>query len=92
MDFKYNISMLSKLENILKSNHYIVRYEKGHFVSGYCLVKEKKIVVVNKFYNIEARINCIIEILEQIDIDIDKFDDDKLTKLYIQLTKKDAIH
>ncbi len=41
----------------------MIRYEKGNFQSGYCLVENRKIAVVNKFFDTEARINCLLDIL-----------------------------
>jgi hypothetical protein len=45
---------------------YIIRYEKGNFNSGYCLLEEKKIVVINRFLNIEGKINALAEIVPTI--------------------------
>ena len=55
---------LEKIEQVFKNNQYLIRYEKGQFNSGYCILKDKKVVVVNKFYDTEARINCLIDILK----------------------------
>lgn len=62
---------LKKLEQILEDLGYELIYEKGNFKSGYCLVENKNVVVINKFYDVEARINCIIDILDNIDFQID---------------------
>lgn len=66
---KYTVSTLSKVEDILKKNEYTIRYEKGNFNSGYCVLENKKVVVVNKFYDTEARINCLVELINSITID-----------------------
>ncbi|HFC00754.1 MAG TPA: hypothetical protein ENJ53_08115 [Phaeodactylibacter sp.] len=50
---------------------YKVRYEKGSFQSGYCLVENKKIAVVNRFFDVEGRINVLLEILSSFE-DIDE--------------------
>jgi hypothetical protein len=65
---KYTASTLSKVEDILKKNEYTIRYEKGNFNSGYCVLENKKVVVVNKFYDTEARINCLVELINSIAI------------------------
>lgn len=65
---KYNNATLLKIETLLKDLGYVVRYEKGNFQSGYCLVRDKKVVIVNKFYPSEARINAFLELLTDIDI------------------------
>lgn len=69
MSFKYNPHSLKKIEQIYDEAKYIVRYEKGNFSSGYCVLEHKKVVVVNKFLNIEGRINALIEILPTINCD-----------------------
>lgn len=88
MELKFTPQNLQKIESIFKSNEYIIRYEKGHFTSGYCVLKDKKVIVVNKFYNVESRINCLIDVLQDITIDTSLMGDEKLEKLYTLLTQK----
>jgi hypothetical protein len=59
---KYTPQYLKKLEDFLKENRYEVRYEKGNFKSGYCILEAKKVVVVNKFATVESRIQSLFEI------------------------------
>ncbi|HMG15830.1 MAG TPA: hypothetical protein VK590_10300 [Saprospiraceae bacterium] len=66
---KYTKHFLSKLEEFLERQAYDIRYEKGNFQSGYCIVESKKMVVINKFFETESRINNLIEIISQIEID-----------------------
>ena len=54
---------LKKLETLLKELGYAVRYEKGNFTSGYCLVEQRKVAIVNKFYDTEGRVNVLLDIL-----------------------------
>lgn len=63
---KFNRHTLKKLEQILEELEYDLIYEKGSFTSGYCIVEDKNVVVINKFFDPEARINCIIEVLDTI--------------------------
>lgn len=70
MSFKYTPNTLKKIEQLYDEAKYMVRYEKGNFSSGYCVLESKKVVVVNKFLNIEGRINALIEILPTIDVDV----------------------
>lgn len=88
MEIKYTTNFLQKIESIFKSNTYVIRYEKGHFNSGFCVLKDKKVIVVNKFFNTEAKINCLIDILQELEIDLSLFDDEKLEKLYHSLVIK----
>lgn len=60
---KYNQAVLNKLEKILSEAEYIVRYERGSFQSGYCILEAKKVVVLNKFLNVEGRINTLIDLI-----------------------------
>jgi hypothetical protein len=57
---------LHKIEQIFQEQDYTIRYEKGNFQSGYCIVENKKIVIVNKFFDTEGRINCLLDILSMI--------------------------
>lgn len=56
-------------EAIIRLAGYKVRYEKGTFKSGYCLLQEQKVVVVNKFHPLETRINALLDILLYIHVD-----------------------
>ncbi|MDB5226137.1 MAG: hypothetical protein JWN78_330 [Bacteroidota bacterium] len=87
MSFKYNAPTLTTLESIFKENHYVIRYEKGRFQSGYCILQDKKVVIVNKFFETEARINALIDILQQIEVDPAVLDD-KQKKLFEQLSQQ----
>ncbi|MBT8221085.1 MAG: hypothetical protein KJP00_14750 [Bacteroidia bacterium] len=60
---------LGKVESLLEDQGYIVRYEKGTFTSGYCILEHRKVAVLNKFYDTEARINCLLDILISVDVD-----------------------
>lgn len=63
---KYTPATLKKLEDRLKEFAYEVRYEKGNFRSGYCVLEAKKVVMVNKFSTLESRIQSLIEITQQL--------------------------
>ncbi len=84
MSFKYTANTLKKLEQLYDEARYIVRYEKGNFNSGYCVLEDKRIVVVNKFLNPEGRINALIEILPSIDVKEEELSGEML-KWYRQL-------
>ncbi len=68
MSFKYTPNTLKKLEGLYEEARYIIRYEKGNFNSGYCILEDKKVVVINKFFSIEGRINALLEILPTIKV------------------------
>ena len=60
---------LEKLEQVLTDLGYRVRYEKGNFKTGSCLMESSKIVVVNKFSNLESKIIALIELLKELEVD-----------------------
>jgi len=60
---KFTPAFLKKLEDLLKEQGYDVRYEKGNFKSGFCVLEEKKVVVINKFSTLESRIQALTEII-----------------------------
>ncbi len=57
---------LQKLIDRFKEFEYTVRFEKGNFKSGYCVLETKKVVVVNKFLDLESRIDNLRTILSDI--------------------------
>src|SRR6185312_14603239 len=84
---KFTQSNLDKLEDILGESDYTVRYERGTFQSGWCLLEQKKVVVLNKFLDTEGRINTLLELIPQIKIEYDKLTLES-QKLYESITKK----
>jgi len=72
MEIKYTKNFLNKLEDIFSESSYILRYEKGNFKSGYCILNDSQIVIINKYYTLEGKVNCILEILSTLQIDVDK--------------------
>lgn len=69
MTIRYTKHFLNKLEDIFAESDYVLRYEKGNFKSGYCLLNETRIAIVNKYYTTEGKINCLIDIIKSIEID-----------------------
>jgi len=68
---KYNQATLKRLENILDEVGYILRYERGSFQSGYCVLEKKRVVVLNRFLNPEGRINTLLDLIPTLDINPD---------------------
>ena len=69
---KLNQTTLDKLESVLKEAEYTVRYERGNFQSGWCLLEAKRVVVLNKFLDVEGKINTLLDLIPQIEIVYDK--------------------
>lgn len=60
---------LQKLEVLFQELGYVIRYEKGNFNAGYCIVENRNIVIINKFFETEARVNILLDILQHIDFE-----------------------
>jgi hypothetical protein len=71
LGMKLNQTTLDKLEDVLQESGYVVRYERGTFQSGYCILEQKKVVVLNKFLMQESRINTLLELIPQVNINFD---------------------
>jgi hypothetical protein len=84
MSFKYTPNTLKKLEGLYEEGRYIIRYEKGNFNSGYCILEERRVVVINKFFSVEGRINALLEILPTIKLNEEELSGEML-KWYKQL-------
>jgi hypothetical protein len=65
---KYTQTTLDKIEKVIEEMGYIIRYERGTFQSGFCILEQKKVVVLNKFLPLEGRINTLIELIPQLKI------------------------
>jgi hypothetical protein len=66
---KYTQTTLNKIEALIEESGYIIRYERGSFQSGFCILEDKKVVVLNKFLQLEGRINTLIDLIPQLKID-----------------------
>ncbi len=88
---KYNQITLNKLEKILEEAGYVIRYERGSFQSGYCILEEKKVVVLNKFFNTEGRINTLIDLLPSLSITYELLTIDS-QKMYDEVSHRSINH
>ena len=86
---KYTKTTLEKLQKVFEEMGYTVRYERGNFQSGYCIVEDRKIAVINKFFDVESRINTLLEILSNVEVDESVFSD-KSTEFYKKVKKANA--
>lgn len=54
---------LKKLETIVQSAGFQLRYERGRFTSGSCVLQDQKIILVNKFFNTEDRASILVDLI-----------------------------
>lgn len=87
MKLKLTPSTLEKMEKIVDEAGYILRYERGNFQSGYCILESKKVVVLNKFLQIEGRINTLIDLIPTLHINPDYLTEES-RKIYEEVTAK----
>lgn len=87
---KYTKHLLGKVEEVLSELDYTIRYAKGNFKSGYCIVENQKVAVINKFYETEGRINVLIDILERLEVEETALSE-KALKTYKQVMKTRAV-
>jgi hypothetical protein len=73
---------LEKLEMLLRTTGYKVRYEKGNFKTGACLLQNSKIVVVNKFSGLESKILGLTELVRVLDMDQNLLDEKQVAFLH----------
>ncbi len=67
MSVSFTNHTLEKVEVLLNELGFKVRYEKANFKTGFCLIENSKIVMVNKFSNLESKIVSLIELLKNLD-------------------------
>jgi hypothetical protein len=46
-----------------------VRFEKGDFKGGYCILKESKVVVINKMTNLQRKVMILSAALKELGVD-----------------------
>ncbi len=84
---KYTQAILDKIEAVTEEAGYVLRYERGTFQSGYCILELKKVVVLNKFLQTEGRINTLIDLIPQLDIQPDQLTEGS-RKIYEDIMSK----
>jgi hypothetical protein len=63
MKLRFTPSTLEKIERVIAEAGYVLRYERGTFQSGFCILESRKVVVLNKFLQTEGRINTLIDLI-----------------------------
>jgi hypothetical protein len=66
---KFTQTSLTKIEELLKEAGYKLRYEKGNFKSGSCVIEDNKVVVINKFASLDIKILFLLEAIKTVEID-----------------------
>jgi len=82
----YTQHNLTKLEELFRDLGYTLRFEKGSFRTGACVLQDRKVVVVNRFSVLEAKIRSLVELLREMDADTSALDEKK--RLFYESIKK----
>lgn len=85
MAVKYTKNYLDKIENLFAQSAYHLRYEKGNFKSGYCILKNTKVVIVNKYFPLEGKINALLDIVKELQLNPKSFEDKKAQEFLTEL-------
>ncbi len=72
MSSKKSNAKLEKTESLLSEAGYVLRFEKGNFNSGYCVLEHRKVIVINKFLDSSARLQVISELIVRLNIDTNR--------------------
>ena len=87
---KFTQATLDKIEAVLDEAEYVLRYERGNFQSGYCILEQKKVVVLNKFLLLEGRISTLIDLIPQLKVNPDEFSPE-VRKTYNDVLERHAL-
>jgi FtsZ-binding cell division protein ZapB len=66
-----------RLEELLELAGFKVRYEKGNFKGGYCVLDHQNLVMINKFYTLEGKVNVLIDVLNSVNLDMEKLTEEQ---------------
>jgi hypothetical protein len=83
-------TILEELEKFVRELGITLRYERGDFEGGYCVLKEQKMIVINKIANTQKRISLLAQSIVEMGIDeglmsqtVKEIIEDELAKLKI---------
>jgi hypothetical protein len=61
--------IIQDLKNLASQMGAEVRFEKGDFKGGYCILKDSKVIVVNKMANLQRKVMILSMALKELGID-----------------------
>ncbi len=62
-------AMLEELRETCEHLGYKIRYEKGDFDGGHCILKEERLLVVNRRFTTEKKIATVARALSELGVD-----------------------
>ena len=61
--------LLQELRDVCEQTGFTVRFERGDFSGGACILKEQRLLVVNKRFTIDRKLSTIARALKEIGVD-----------------------
>jgi len=61
--------VLDELKAIANQLGATIRFEKGDFKGGYCIIHDKKVIVINKFTNLQRKVMILSAALKELGVD-----------------------
>ncbi|MGA9294296.1 MAG: hypothetical protein WBV81_17005, partial [Ignavibacteriaceae bacterium] len=58
--------IIQDLKNLASQMGAEVRFEKGDFKGGYCILKESKVIVINKMANLQRKVMILSMALKEL--------------------------
>ncbi len=62
-------SILEELKQLASQIGAKVRFERGDFKGGYCVIKKDKIIVINKLSNLQRKVIILATALKELGLD-----------------------
>lgn len=62
-------ALLQDLKSLANQMGVKVRFERGDFKGGYCIIKESKVIVINKLSNFQRKVLTLAAALRELGID-----------------------
>ena len=62
-------TLLQDLKSLANQMGTKVRFERGDFKGGYCLMKDSKVIVINKLSNMQRKVMILSAALNELGID-----------------------
>jgi len=78
--------VIDELKQVAAQLGVSVRFEKGDFKGGFCIVKENKIIVINKFANTQRKAAILATALKELGID-DIYINPRLREIIDEMTE-----
>lgn len=78
--------IIDELKQVASQLGISVRFEKGDFKGGFCIVKENKIIVINKFANTQRKATILATALKELGVD-DIYINPRLREIIDEMTE-----